>query len=142
MRLLLHILYSKCVLRFGKFQEEQHFSLKRCKFGLILATTRSVTYSTVFYLIILSYMRCDGDGGAGVRVSAIIGECGGNIDGEDVKGYGHVYGEQFVLRANGHSNSVRIRGVSVSRVYVVVIWIQTRLFHIKRFSFSSLNLFR
>jgi hypothetical protein len=32
-------------------------------------------------------------GGAGVRVSAIIGECGGDVDGEDVKGYGHVYGE-------------------------------------------------
>lgn len=86
-------------------------------------------------------MRYDA-GGADFRVSAIIGECGGNIDGEDTKGYGHVYGEQFLLRANGHSNSIRIRVVSVSRVYVVVIWIQTRLFHIKRFSFSSLNLFR
>jgi len=129
------------VLPFGKFQEEQHSSLKCYKFGLILAMTRSVTYSTIFYLSNNSlFMRCDG--GAGVCVPAIIGECGGNIDGEDVKGYGHVYGEQFVLRANGHSNSVRIRGVSVSRVYVVVIWIQTRLFHIKRFSFSSLNLFR
>lgn len=50
-----------------------------------------------------------------------------------------MYGEQFVLRAVGYSNIVRIRGVSVSRVYFAVIWIPSRLFHHQRFSFSSLN---
>lgn len=76
--------------------------------------------------------------GAGVRVPAVISECGGNVDGEDAERDGHVYGEQCVLCAIGYSDIVGVCGVCIPRVYVAVIRVPPRLFHNQRFTFSSL----
>lgn len=50
-----------------------------------------------------------------------------------------MYGEQCVLLAIGHSRSVGLRGVRVSRVHVAADGVPRRVFHNQRFTFSSLR---
>lgn len=105
--------------------------------------TRLESNSTVFILCVCDDEGAGGvivcGGGAGVRVPAFVGERGGDVDGEDAEGDGHVYGQQCVLRAIGHSDSVGVRSVSVPRVHVAANGLQSRLFHNQRFPFSYLS---
>ncbi|KAE8669253.1 CASP-like protein 4C1 [Hibiscus syriacus] len=62
----------------------------------------------------------------------------GNGVGEEVEGYGHVYGVELVLRAIRHIRGVGFRRVFVSRVVVSALGFSGCLFHYQRLSFSSL----
>ncbi|TKY50665.1 CASP protein 4C2 [Spatholobus suberectus] len=99
--------------------------------------TSTLFLSLSIIFVCVGVMWCGG--GAGVRVPVVVGERGGDVDGEDAEGDGHVYGEQCVLRANGHSNSAGIRGVSVPRVHLAPNGLPRRLFHNQRFAFSPLS---